>query len=264
MFDTLLLIRLIAAFAVGSIWVAAVTVVSERKGTILGGVLGGFPSTAAFSFLFIGINQSPAAVADATDVFPLAFAITNLYLLLYAYTARRGFAVGLLVSLLVWFTLSALIVASGINSFWVSVVSGTTLSALTFYLFARKLKLAAYAGFGNLYGVKAVILRGVGAGALVAAAVLLSQIGGPFLGGVAAAFPAMFTSTLIILNHSRDTGFSRSITKPLAYSGILVVIPYGVAAHFLFPVLGVWLGTLLSYLLVIPLTFLSYYAAKCS
>ncbi|MCW4001519.1 MAG: hypothetical protein NWE93_14915 [Candidatus Bathyarchaeota archaeon] len=262
MLDTLLLFRLIAAFAVGSIWVAAVTVISERKGTLIGGILGGFPSTAAFSFLFIGINQSPSAVAQATDVFPLAFAVTNLYLLLYAYTSRRGFAAGLLVALLVWLALSTLLVVLGLSSFGVSLICGVGLSAVTFYLFARKLKIPAYEGSGKLYSSRDVVLRGVGAGALVAAAVLLSQIGGPLLGGVAAAFPAMFTSTLIILNHSRGTAFSRSITKPLAYSGILLVIPYGVAAHFLFPAVGAWLGTLLSYLLVIPLAFLSYYAAK--
>ncbi|MDD3791681.1 MAG: hypothetical protein PHY74_00960 [Candidatus Bathyarchaeota archaeon] len=34
------------------------TVMAEKKGTTFGGVLGGFPSTAAFSFLFIGLNQS--------------------------------------------------------------------------------------------------------------------------------------------------------------------------------------------------------------
>jgi uncharacterized membrane protein (GlpM family) len=263
MLDTLLLIRLLAAFAVGSLWIAAVTVLSERKGTLLGGILGGFPSTAAFSFLFIGINQSPAAVADATTVFPLVFAITNLFLLLYAVAARQGFAVGLGISLLVWLAFSVVVVvASGFSSFIYSVAAALILSAATFFLF-KKLKLPHHVG-QKLYCMRDVALRGVGAGLLVAASVLLSQIGGPLLGGVAAAFPAVFTSTLIILNHSRGTEFSRSMTLPLAFTGMFVVIPYGVAAHFLFPTFGVWIGTLFSYLLVIPLTVLPYYAAKHS
>ena len=52
---------------------------AEKKGTTFGGVLGGFPSTAAFS-LFIGLNQSPEIAVDATVVF-LYFAVTNTFLL---------------------------------------------------------------------------------------------------------------------------------------------------------------------------------------
>ncbi len=262
MLDLLLLIRLFLAFAVGSIWVASITIITERKGTAYG-ILGGIPSTAAFSLLFIAINQSPAAAVEATVVLPLAFSISNAFLLLYAFTARKGFARGISVSLLVWFAVSALLVASGLSNYAFSLGVGAAISVLTFVMF-RKLKLASFGGNGKLYGKGEVALRGAVAGTLVAAAVLLSQIGGPILGGVAAAFPAVYTSTIIILHRSRGTEFSRSITKPLVYSGILTVIPYSVAVHYLYPAAGVWLGTLFSYLLVVPLAALSYYAVKHS
>jgi hypothetical protein len=92
--------------------------------------------------------------------------------------------------------------------------------------------------------------------------VLLSQIGGPILGGIAAAFPAVFTSTLIILNSSRGLEFSRAMTKPLAFSGILTIIPFCVAVRYLYPAIGIWFGTLFCYLLVVPLMVLSYRLAK--
>ena len=82
------------------------------------------------------------------------------------------------------------------------------------------------------------------------------------LGGIAAAFPAVFTSTLVILNRSRGTEFSRSVTKPLVLSGILTIIPFCVAVRYLYPSFGIWLGTVVSYALVIPLAVLSYYIAK--
>ena len=136
MLDSLLLIRLLLAFAVGSIWVAAITVITERKGTTWG-ILGGLPSTAAFSLFFIGINQSAAAAVDATVVLPLIFSVSNAFLLLYAVSARKGFVFGLCVSLLVWFVVSAVIVWVGFSDYAVSLAVGAAISVLTFLAFRR-------------------------------------------------------------------------------------------------------------------------------
>src|SRR5271169_1825572 len=95
-------LHLILAFAVGSLWVTVITLVAEKKGSVLGGVLGGLPSTSAFSFFFIGINQSSAAAVQATTVFPLAFAVTTAYLFFFAYFAQKSFSQGILISLSMW------------------------------------------------------------------------------------------------------------------------------------------------------------------
>ncbi|MGD0643992.1 MAG: DUF3147 family protein [Candidatus Bathyarchaeia archaeon] len=255
-------LHLFLAFAVGSLWVTIITVIAEKKGSVLGGILGGLPSTSAFSFFFIGINQSSAAAAQATTVFPLAFGITSAYLFFFAFFAQKGFGRGIFVSLLIWFAISGLIVASGLRDFAFSLVAGAAISVLTYYSFTKKLKLQNLTGEARLYNVREIVLRGVGAGSLVLISVLLSQIGGPVLGGIAAAFPAVFTSTLIILNKSRGTEFSRAVTKPLALSGILTVIPFSVAVRYLYPSFGIWLGTLISYALVVPLAIVSYYMAQ--
>jgi|WetSurMetagenome_2_1015567.scaffolds.fasta_scaffold293371_2 uncharacterized membrane protein (GlpM family) len=262
MIDNLFLIHLVLAFAVGSLWVTVITIIAERKGSIVGGVLGGLPSTSAFSFFFIAINQSTTSAVEATTVFPLAFGITSAYLFIYAFFTQRGFAKGLIVSLSIWFALSAVIVMLGLRDFVISLVAGTLISIFTYIGFTKALRLQNLEGKQKLYRIKDVLLRGVGAGSLVLLSVLLSQLGGPVLGGIAAAFPAVFTSTLIILNRSRGTEFSRAMTKPLAICGILTIIPYCVAVHFLYTAIGVWFGTLVSYFLVVPLAFLSYSLSK--
>ena len=255
------LVHLLLAFAVGSLWVTLITIVAEKRGSVLGGILGGLPSTSAFSFFFIGINQSSNAAVEATTIFPLAFGITSAYLFFYAFFAKKGFARGIVLSLLIWFAVSGLIVASNISDFGFSLAAGLVVSVLTYYFF-NKLKLQNLQGKEKLYKIHEVILRGVGAGSLVLLSVLLSQIGGPVIGGIAAAFPAVFTSTLIILHKSRGTEFSRSMTKPLVLSGIFTIIPFSVAVRFLYPVFGVWVGTFLSYGLVVPLAIFSYYLAE--
>ncbi len=260
MLDTLLLMRLVLAFVVGAVWVSVVTVVADRKGSSYA-ILGGLPSTAAFSLLFIAVNQSPQVAVDATVAFPLAFSVTNAFLLFYAYFSQRGFRVGLSVSLLVWFCASIIIVVSGVTSYAFSLAVGSVVSVMTLYVFARKVKISK-AGGTQVYSMGAIAGRGMGAGVLVAVAVLLSQVGGPILGGVAAAFPAVYASTMIILYRRRGVEFSRSAVKAMAISGILTVIPYSVAVHFLYPAVGVWVGTLLSYLFVVPLAVGAYFIAK--
>ncbi len=255
-------LHLFLAFAVGSLWVSIITIVAEKKGSVLGGILGGLPSTSAFSFFFIGINQSSATAVQATTVFPLAFGITSAYLFFFAFFAQKGFSHGISVALFIWFAFSSLIVASGLRDFGLSLVGGAAISVLTYYFLTKKLRLQNLKGETRVYKIREVVLRGVGAGSLVLTSVLLSQIGGPVLGGVAAAFPAVFTSTLIILNRSRGTEFSRAVTKPLVLSGILTVIPFSVAVRYLYPSLGIWLGTLVSYALVVPLAILSYRMAQ--
>jgi hypothetical protein len=260
MLTTILLIRLILAFAVGSIWVATVTIITERKGTTWG-VLGGFPSTAAFALLFIGLNQSPTAAVEASIVLPVVFSVSNACLLLYAFSARKGFAFGFGISLMAWLGFSAVVVAIGLNDYAVSLAAAAVISSLTLIAFL-KVKLPRFEGQSKLYGKKEILVRGSVAGTIVALTVLLSEFGGPIVGGIAASFPAVYVSTLIILSRSKGVDFSRSITRPLAISGILSVIPYSVAVHFLYEPLGIWLSTLLAYFVVTPLAVLSYLIMK--
>lgn len=140
---------------------------------------------------------------------------------------------------MIWFIISGLIVALGFNDFSIALFCGAVISALTYYAFVKKLKLENLKAEKKIYTIQEIALRGIGAGSLVALSVFLSQIAGPVLGGIAAAFPAVFTSTLIILNRSKGLEFSRAITKPLVFSGILTITPFCVAVRFLYPSLGV-------------------------
>ena len=52
----LLILHLILAFAVGGAWVGFATLIAERYGSALGGLVGGLPAISIVSFLFIGLN----------------------------------------------------------------------------------------------------------------------------------------------------------------------------------------------------------------
>ena len=253
-----LLWHLVLAFAVGSAWVTFVTVAAERFGSAVGGIIGGLPSTSAFSFFFIGVNQSAGSAAQATTVFPLVFSVTCAFLLFYAFFVERGFRVGLAVSLLLWFAISGLIFVSGFRDFTLSLVGCVLVSSLVYYVLSQKFKLENLSGKHSRLTASQLVWRAVFAGSIVVLAVSLSQIGGPILGGIFSAFPAVFTSTLYLMNKSNGLGFSRAMTRPLMVSAILTVIPFSVTVRYTYPILGILLGTVCAYAAAAPFAVASY------
>src|SRR3989441_2201433 len=86
----LLILHLTIAFLVGGAWVSFATLIAERYGSALGGLVGGLPAISVVSFLFIGINQGPETASQAAIVFPLALTFTVSFLVAYAALSKRG------------------------------------------------------------------------------------------------------------------------------------------------------------------------------
>ena len=257
MIDTLLLIHLVLAFAVGSLWVTVITVIAEKKGSVLGGILGGLPSTSAFSFFFIGINQSSADAVQATTVFPLAFAVTSAYLFFYAYFAPKGFSRGIVLSLLMWFAISALIVASGLSDFAFALVGGIVISVITYFAFTKKLKLHNLKGEQKLYKPRNPAPRGWrGSFGCVFGTVEPNRrsCSGRHSGCVSSSFyfnpdnSEQKQGNRFLPCHNKALGV---FWYPNDFSLCSVV-------QYTYPAFGVWLGTLISYPMVVPLAILSY------
>ena len=262
MIDSWDLLHFVLAFVAGSVWIAITSIISEKKGSVKGGILAGIPSTAALSFLFIGWSQSPNAAVQATNAFPLMISVTCAFPVLYAFFAQRGFRRGISAALIIWFSVSCAIVLVGLNNFSFSLIAGILVSVAVYYFLVNRLRLESVTGSAKVYTRMGILERAVGAGSLVLLAVLLSRFGGPILGGVAAAFPAVYTSTLAILYKSKGIEFSRAMAKPLVTASLLTVIPFSIGVRYLYPSTGIWIGTLACYALVAPLALLSYFLTQ--
>ena len=182
--------QVLASFLVGGVWVAAATAVAERRGTRLGGFIGGMPSTLAVALLFVGWTGGGPAAASAAAVVPLACAVNALFLLLFAaLTARWGFHAGLLAALAAWAVLQGAIVALDGAPLWGSVVGGALALAICRVGFHRALKIQARPPGGPKGGLSGLALRAGSSGLLVAAAVGASLRWGAVAGGVLASLP---------------------------------------------------------------------------
>ncbi|MBI2547758.1 DUF3147 family protein [Candidatus Woesearchaeota archaeon] len=237
------------AFLVGGGWILAATVMADRFGSKIGGFIGGLPSTIVVSFLFIGLVQGTEAIVQVTTVFPLSYAVTSLFLTMYAFAVTRGFRRALAVSLLLWFFLTGLIYVLKPESFIFSLAI-YLMSFTASYIFLEKYLQIRSMTAGRIHpSPQHILIRGFFGGFMVAFTVLISKIGGPILGGIFAAFPAAFLSTLVISYTSQGIAFSRAMTKPLLITGMGTVVVYAIAARYFYPVYGLVLGTVFSFLI---------------
>ncbi len=249
--------HLAVSFAAGALVVAFVTMLADVYGEGPAGFIGGFPSAGPVNLLSIGLTQTTAAAVEATTLFPLGFSGTYAFLLFYAYPSRASFWARMVVALGLWLPIMAAIALLSPDNFEFSVGAGLVIASAVLVL-RKRIDTPRGELMSSKPGASLTILRGLLGGSVVTAVVILSEISGPLVGGVFAAAPAIWSSSLYATSRSKGVEFSRTLTWNFMKAGILTVIPYGVAARYFFPTYGVWVGTLFAYVAISPLVYLAW------
>jgi hypothetical protein len=250
------------SFVVGSAWVTLSTVAADRYGSKMGGLIGGLPSTAVISLLFIGFTQTPLVASAATIAMPLAQGLNGLFIIAYLLFVRRGLVTGLSSALLVWFILASILMAVRIQSFWVS-VAGWVLLVSTCYLVVEKyVKIPSQTKPRVSHTSSQIACRALFGGAVIVFAVSVGKLGGPIYGGIFATFPAMFLSTLIITYRTGGVEFSRAVAKALMVSGLINVSLYAIVVRYLYVWSGLVYGTAIALVFSCGTGYLTYLFIK--
>jgi len=252
-----LALRLAASFAAGAGVVALVTGLADYFGEGPAGFIGGLPTMGAVNLFSIGLTQSTSAAVQATTLFPLGFGSTYAFLLFYAAPKALRFRNRMLLALGLWLPMSTAVALLAPEDFVVSVVASFALASAVLLIRAR-VSTANVAFVPTIPSARLTVFRGILGGLVVTAVAVLSVLSGPLVGGAFAPAPAIWASSLYITSRTKGVEFSRSLTWTFMRVGILTVIPYGVAARFLFPTAGIGLGTLFSYIAIAPLAFLAW------
>ena len=244
-------LRLAVTFGTMGAWVIIIAFASARRGEKLGGFLIGIPSAAGLAFFFIGLFTSSATAVSATDDFPLFLSVNGIFLLAFGYLSRRSFTAGIGGALSVWLVGSFLVVRSGLNDFGVSLAGGVAIFAVVYYLFRFELKPQMSTGGPNLkHSIPLVVSRFFVGGGIVSLAVYLGQIGAPTLSAMAASFPALSLSALLAVRmnyKSEGTSHARGLTMASTVSLAVMLIPFTMVVHYLYPAVGVVTGTVVAY-----------------
>ncbi len=239
--------QLVLSVVVAGIWITLATMVSERMGTKAGGMIGNLPSTILTSLLFIGITQTPSFAAEATASVPLGMFLSTLFLFVFITLASNGIWIALAAGLTVW-TLLAIAASFFQDAGRIAWILLYFFGAIGTYLLAEKvLKIPSMGRIKRRYSAGQILFRALFAGSVVGASVLIARTGSAFWAGLFASFPAMMLSAMVILSLSAGFAFAQATGKVMLLASTNIVI-YSFVAGALFPVLGIWWGTLVSYL----------------
>lgn len=252
--DSIFLWKLALSFVVGSLWITMGTVLAEKYGTKIGGLVAGLPSTILISLFFIAWTQSTHVVVEATTIVPMIGGINCLFIVTYVLLLRVNFWVALAGAFIIWTGLSFALVAAGFKSFTISLVSYVCLVFISHAIVEKGLKIKSEPGRTMRYTPAIMIFRAVFSGLVIVFAVVVTKVGGPLLGGMFVMFPAMFVGMIFMTYYSQGAAFSAGVMKSSILGAISVVI-YGIAARYTYIPFGLIGGTAVS----IAVSFASSY-----
>jgi len=246
--------KLFLSFLVGGAYIAFTIWLSEKFGSKIGGIAIGLPSTALVSFIFIAWTSDLAAAVAAVPITPLVTAACTLFVAAFVRFYAHGRNAALAIALLVWALLTFPFVLLSMENILLSLLVGAVFFAIAIsYLrkFPHKL-------LPSIRLTKAEFLfRCVFAGAIVATAVLLAKTLGPVWGGLFAAFPAAYSSSLYLLSKKHGIGFTASVARSMPF-GSIANVAFEVAFYSLALSLGLWGGLAAAYALSLVAAALLY------
>lgn len=241
------MLKIALSFVLAGVWVSSSTLLAERLGSKKAGLITNLPSNIVLSLIFMALTSGPAYAAQTTRGIPIGMAIDTLFVLAFILALRWGLGMALTLSLLVW--------AAAAFAFVLLLPPLSTLSSLLFYLAILALCfLLADRGMAirmvprkpSRFSWNQVAIRGLFAGTVVAGAVTVAQFAPPYMTGILATFPAVLSTTLVILTMGQGRDFARATGKILIVTSSNIIV-YAAVVGATFEPLGPWLGSLLAF-----------------
>ena len=233
------------SFIIAAVWVSIATVLAERAGSRVGGVVATLPSTLVVALYFMSVEEGTAFASDVAEVVPAEMGVNVVFLALFAMMAHRGLAAALGASLGGWAALSALLLWAAPGTLLLTVpMFAVAATVMTLWLH-RARGFSQMGGQHIVYTGSEISFRGLLAGMMIAISVAAASLAGPVLGAVLSVFPAIFTSTMVILYLRQGPEFTGA-TGSVMILGSANVVVYAMLAAWLLPAMGALNGTALS------------------
>jgi len=249
-------LQTVLPFIISAVVVIIITIIAERYGTKVGGILGTLPSTIVVAFAFIYINKGPGFSSEAAAVIPAELGINLVFLFIFALLVFYSVYIAFAVSFFAWACLSSILIFFDFSNIYVSLLIYFLLLFFTFFILEHIKKIPSESKVSMKYTPLKIMFRGVLAGIVIAIAVFLSNIG-TVISGIFSVFPAILSSTMLICYKEHGPSFAAGMAKSMIF-GISSVVVYATSIHFLFPKIGLIYGSLVAYIISIFTTILIF------
>lgn len=251
----------VLAFIIAAAWVSAATVITERMGTKVGAMFTTLPSTIVVALYFIAVEQGPELAAESALVVPAVMGINVVFLAIFVAMSDKGLPTALISAMAVWAVLSTILYLADPSTLYLSLVVfvllviGTTMWLRATHRFQQR------PGQHIDYTVGEIAFRGLFAGLMISLSVAGASLVGATMGGILAVFPAIFTSTMVILYLRQGREFSGAVGT-LMIVGSANVVVYSVVVYFAFPEMGEVWGSLVALAISYTWSFCLYLVVK--
>ena len=251
-----LLFQVIIPFILSALVVVLVTVIAEKFGTKVGGIFGTLPSTLVIALIFIAVNEGPRFASDAAAVVPAELGINVVFLLVFALLVHRSVPFAFITTFAIWGALSSSLVFFNMDSIFVSVIIYfiAVVGAFFFFFFLKNTPSSLMVKVH--YTAIKISFIFILAGIFIALAVSLSNVGS-IISGIFSVFPAILSSTMIISVREHGPDFAAGMAKSMLL-GLSSVVTYATLVHFLYPVYGIMVGTVVAYIFSFGVTLLIF------
>ncbi len=253
------ILKIALLFIVGSAWITFTTLLAEKRGTRIAGIIAGLPSAILLTVLFIALNQGLDTAIKSTTAIPISMGASAMFVSVYILASRKDFFLSLILALLCWFIIAAIIYFLNPN-FIFSIIGWIVLLAISYFITgsqsdSKSFKKANYS-FSN------ILLRAIFSGSLIVLAVLIAKLGGPTLGGIFAAFPMMTLPSIIITYLAQGRTFSTAFMKSMMLSSSLNVVAFVIGIRYFLMPFGLFFGTILSLFFALLITWIFFFIPK--
>ena len=245
--DKLFITHILLSFSIAGLWIAFSSLIAERLGAKVGGLIANLPANLLISLLFVTFVRDVAYAAEAVMAVPVGLINTTIFMLVFVTCLRWGLFVASFISLLTWFAIALFLNHLGQIDLLVGILCYIFFVIVVIIAMEKILTDTNVKVLRKEYSKWQLTGRAVFSGSVVAAVVLVSKFSPPYFTGIFATFPAMLFTTLFILARSQGTGFVRSVGKVLVLTTSNLLV-YALAVHVTYPLVGVLYGTLISYL----------------
>lgn len=249
---TLFQIQLLSSFFIGGSLISILSFLAEKASNKMAGLIIALPSAVAISYLFISLALGPKQMISVVIVTPISMGFTLMFTVIYLYLSkiklRKIYSIFLSFfgAMTCWLAFAFTIPLFKFNNLLLSVLIYLIfcLIAFCFLTYSHKedkpIKKVTYTLWQKIF-------RGVFSGSIIALTVFLSKTAGPAWGGIFSAFPAVFSSSLLILHYHHDSDYLFRIFKntPIGFMSSLFFI---ITSYYAFPAFGSFGGLIVSYI----------------
>jgi uncharacterized membrane protein (GlpM family) len=243
-----ILLQVLLSFVLAGSVIALLTLLAERFGSRVGGLITNLPSNILITLIFITLTRGMDFMQGMIPAVPIGMLIDVVFLVVFILLLRYNLWISIIGSVISWLLLAYMANLMEANNLWINTLVYMGGSLLAFLLIELGWKIPAVGRSNKRYTLLQMTLRAVFAGTIVGGVVLIAHFVPPYLTGIVSTFPAVLFSSMVILAVARGKAFARATGKIMIIASTNIVI-YALGVYYTYPTIGIIWGTIISFAL---------------